>query len=136
MYLRRDPHEVNLEDIAPRFQSSIAKKVSPVEFVLSERKEFLHRFKGVSLTTHEEPARTSIRELAAQVNNYRLVLEGCQDRMPDTTSRTLLSNFLVRAQALNTFKHSLGTEVVPLADMVITAYEQLADYLTQKPTTV
>jgi len=128
--------KVSLEDIPPRFQRLInGGVVDPAKFVLEERREFLHRFKSGPLNINEEPARTSVRELAAQVNNYSLVLQCCQDRMPDATSRDLLSNFLFRTRALDTFRHTLGAEVVPLADMVITAYERLADYLAQKPTT-
>jgi hypothetical protein len=110
----------------------LAFDVDPVEFVLSERREFLHRFKGTGLEPGETPPIETVRELALQVNNYRLVLDSTKDKMPDNYSRILLSTFLTRSKAFWLARDRLTTETALLADLTIQAYESLADYLFQK----
>ena len=105
---------------------------NPTEFVLAERKHFLHIAKKYANSLKGETTRNSGKlDLSStfvyEINNYRIILTYCSSKILPRASRLL--NILLANMAL-AWENRRACEDMPyIADRVVIAYERLADYL-------
>ena len=114
----------------------LAKDLNPTDFVLQERTEFLHTFKGYAELLKrpdldERKILAFSRKFVHDVNNYRLVLTCCQGRIHGE-AEGLLSILLAFMDQAWDGRNILGKDMAYVADNIATAYTNLADYVTPK----
>lgn len=115
---------------------NLAEDLNPVDFLLEERIEFMHKFKGYAKLLKRPNLDDRLilafsRKFARDINNYRLILTCCQGKMYGE-AEGLLSVLLRFMDQAWEGRNTLGRNMTYVADNIATAYTNLADYVTPK----
>ncbi len=122
------------------YKIDFSEGVDPIELILKGERIFLHEFKnyasgldrpkGLKDSNDDMIVYQGIaNDIAHYLNNFRLILSCCLSKMPDRESSRLTSILVQNMDEAWEGRESLGPKMLPLADKIIMAYLDLANYL-------
>jgi len=123
--------------INTKLKVNFSSDIDPVEFILSEQVEGMHRIKKYASLADpsiadERKIQAYCRKAAFDVNNYKLVLQSCKGKMPDEKSEKLLELVLDPMNKAYEGRSTLGKEMVGVLSEIVLAYHNLCSSLKSK----